>query len=195
MGFLGVRIDQDLEEKIRATGRSRSEVVRAALRAYFEADRAQLRQDQEVLIREIERLLDEKILVLNTVKQPPLNTVKPKQAQLNTVKQPLLNTVKPKQRPLNAVKHRPSSQADEIIVKAAQAILACFDEGREPLNTEIAEAVGVSVNSLGMYLRPTGIKTTPTGRQGIKGRYFTFDLKERIEEILATGELEGEGGD
>jgi len=173
MGFLGVRIDQDLEEKIRATGRPRSEVVREALRAYFEVDRA---QDQEVLIREIERLLDEKILALNIVKQPVLNTVK----QLPS------NTAEPKQRPLNVVKQR-SSQGDEIIKKAAQAILACFDEGREPLNTEIAEAVGVSVNSLGMYLKPTGIKTKPTGRSGIKGRYFTFDQRENIETFLDRG--------
>lgn len=164
MGFLGVRLDQDLEEKIRATGRPRSDVVREALRAYFEVDRAQLRQDQEVLIREIERLLDERILVLNTVKQPPLNTVKQTHKALNTVK-----------------------QGDEIIRKAAQAILACFDEGREPLNTEIAEAVGVSVNSLGMYLKPTGIKTKPTGRSGIKGRYFTFDQRENIETFLDRG--------
>ena len=164
MGFLGVRLDQDLEEKIRATGRPRSDVVREALRAYFEVDRAQLRQDQEVLIREIERLLDERILVLNTVKQPPLNTIKQKQKALNNVK-----------------------QGDEIIRKAAQAILACFDEGREPLNTEIAEAVGVSVNSLGMYLKPTGIKTKPTGRSGIKGRYFTFDQRGKIETFLNRG--------
>ena len=66
----------------------------------------------------------------------------------------------------------------------AQAILACFDEGREPLNTEIAEAVGVSVNSLGMYLKPTGIKAKPTGRSGIKGRYFTFDLRAKLEDVL-----------
>ena len=161
MGFLGVRLDQDLEEKIRATGRPKSEVVRAALRAYFEGDRS---PKQEVLIREIERLLDEKILALNTVKQPPLNTIKQKQKALNNVK-----------------------QGDEIIRKAAQAILACFDEGREPLNTEIAEAVGVNVNSLGMYLKPTGIKATPTGRNGVKGRYFTFDLRAKLEDVLKGG--------
>lgn len=168
MGFLGVRLNQELEAKIKATGRPRSEVVRAALQAYFDSDQPTLSPDQEVLIREIERLLDEKILVLNTVKQP------------------LLNNVKPKQRPFNGVKQEPR-QSDEIIRKAAQAILACFDEGREPLNTEIAEAVGVSVNSLGMYLKPTGIKTTPTGRSGIKGRYFTFDLRDKLEDVVEGG--------
>ena len=160
-----MRINQDLEEKIRATGRPRSEVVREALRAYFEVGRS---QDQEVLIREIEKLLDEKILTLNIVKQLPSNTAEPKQ------------------RPLNVVKQR-SSQGDEIIRKAAQTILACFDEGREPLNTEIAEAVGVSVNSLGMYLKPTGIKTKPTGRSGRKGRYFTFDLRDKLEDVVKGG--------
>ena len=176
MGFLGVRLNQDLEEKIRATGRPRSEVVREALWAYFEVDRAQLRQDQVVLIREIERLLDEKILALNSVKHPVLNTVK----------QPPTRTAKQKQKPLNNVKQQ-LSQGDEIIKKAAKAILACFDEGREPLNTEIAEAVVVNVNSLGMYLNPTGIKATPTGRNGIKGRYFTFDLRAKLEDVLKGG--------
>lgn len=84
MGFLGVRIDQDLEDQIKNTGRSRSEVVRAALRAYFEVDRSKLSQDQEGLVCEIERLLDEKILALNTVKQPP---PKRKQKVFNAVKQ------------------------------------------------------------------------------------------------------------
>ena len=176
MGFLGVRIDQELEEKIKNTGRSRSEVVRAALRAYFEVDQPTLSKDQEVLVCEIERLLDEKILALNSVKHPVLNTVK----------QPPTRTAKQKQKPLNNVKQQ-LSRGDEIIKKAAKAILACFDEGREPLNTEIAEAVGVNVNSLGMYLKPTGIKATPTGRNGIKGRYFTFDLRAKLEDVLKGG--------
>jgi len=172
MGFLGVRIDQELEEKIKNTGRSRSEVVRAALRAYFEVDQPTLSKDQEVLVCEIERLLDEKILALNSVKHPVLNTVK----------QPPLNTVKQNPKALNNVK-----QGDEIIRKAAQAILACFDEGREPLVGEIAEKLGLSSGSLGMYLKPTGIKTTPTGRSGIKGRYFTFDLRDKLEDVLHGG--------
>lgn len=170
MGFLGVRIDQELEEKIKNTGRSRSEVVRDALRAYFEVDRSKLSKDQEALVREIERLLDEKILALNTVKQDPSGAVKRKQALFNTVKQP-------------------SGQPDqdqELIKKAAKAILDCFDEGREPLIGEIAEGLGLSSGSLGMYLKPAGIKAKPTGRQGVKGRYFTFDLRERVEEVLCT---------
>lgn len=157
-----MRIDQDLEEKIKNTGRSRSEVVRDALRAYFEVDQPTLSKDQEVMVREIDRLLDEKILALNTVKQPP-----PKR----------------KQKVFNAVKQEPG-QADEIIRKAAQRILDYFDEGREPLNAEIAEELGLSSGSLGMYLKQVGIKATPTGRSGVKGRYFTFDQREKIEAFL-----------
>jgi len=108
MGFLGVRIDQDLEDKIKSTGRSRSDVVRDALRAYFEVDQPTLFKDQEVLVCEIERLLDEKILALNSVKHPVLNTVK----------QPPARTAKQKQKPLNNVKQQ-LSQGDEIIRKAA----------------------------------------------------------------------------
>jgi predicted transcriptional regulator len=164
MGFLGVRLDQELEEKIKATGRPKSEVVRDALRAYFEVDRSKQSQDQEGLVCEIERLLDEKILALNTVKQPP-----PKR----------------KQKVFNAVKQEPG-QADEIIMKAAQRILDYFDEGREPLNAEIAEELGLSSGSLGMYLKQVGIKATPTGRSGVKGRYFTFDLRAKLEDVLDT---------
>jgi len=54
MGFLGVRLDQELEEKIKATGRSKSEVIRDALRAYFEVDHPTITQDQEVLVRELD---------------------------------------------------------------------------------------------------------------------------------------------
>lgn len=182
MGFLGVRLDDELEEKIKATGRPRSEVVRDALRAYFDVAGPQITKDQEVLVRELDRLLDEKFLKFNIVKQP----------SLNTVKQDSLNTVKPKQKPLNSVKHRPRGQSNEIIRQAARSILGCFDAGREPLNTEIADDVGVSVNSLGMYLKPTGIKAQPTGRHGIKGRYFTFDMRPQIEEILEMSEISEE---
>lgn len=177
MGFLGVRLDAELEEKIKATGRQKSEVVRDALRVYFESDQPCISKDQEVLVREIDRLLDEKLLALNTVKQPPLNVVK----------QDSLNAVKPKPKPLNTVKHQPPSQGDEVIRKAAQVILACFDEGREPLVGEIAEKLGLSSGSLGMYFKPTGIRTTPTGRSGIKGRYFTFDLRDKLEDVLQGG--------
>jgi len=37
-----------------------------------------------------------------------------------------------------------------------------------------------------MYLKQVGIKATPTGRSGVKGRYFTFDLRAKLEDVLDT---------
>lgn len=164
MGFLGVRIDQDLEDQIKNTGRSRSEVVRAALRAYFEVDRSKLSQDQEVLVREIDRLLEEKILALNTVKQPP-----PKR----------------KQKVFNAVKQEPG-QADEIIRKAAKAILACFDEGREPTAQQIADDLGVNSKPLGVKMSAAGLQARNVRRGGKRVRRYTFDQRKKIEDVLDT---------
>lgn len=168
MGFLGVRIDQDLEDKIKNTGRSKSEVVRDALRVYFEADRSQLSKDQEVLVCEIERLLDEKILALNTVKQDPSGAVKRKQKPFNAVKQP-----------------SPSPDQDQdLIKKAAQRIVDYFDQDQEPTAQQIADDLGVESRPLGRIMSAAGLQARNVRREGIRVRRYTFDLRERLEEVL-----------
>ena len=190
MGFLGVRIDEDLEKAIKATGRPRSEVVRDALRMYLELEPGHV--DYGQLIKDIERLLDEKLKiatkpVLNNVKHESLNNVKHeslnnvKHESLNNVKQAPLNTVK---QSLNDVKQPEEDQLKHVL----QVLLDLHDQGIEPTSTDLAERVGMNARPMGTLLSQHGIKTKATRRSGKSGRFFTFDLREKIEELIAEGE-------
>jgi hypothetical protein len=180
MGFLGVRIDEDLEEAIKKTGRPASSVVRDALRAYLELDRPPISPEHEYLVREFERLLDEKLTVsrkaLNAVKHPP--TTPTTESVLNTVK--------------HKAQKRPSK--DERLRKALKAILGFFDEGIEPLVGEVAERAGDSPGGLGMILGKAGVRTKPTARGERRGRLYTFEMRPQIEGLLENGELEERAG-
>jgi hypothetical protein len=52
----------------------------------------------------------------------------------------------------------------------------------------VANAVGVATIPMGWLLGKHGIRVTKTHRGGKQGRCFTFDLRERIEELLSGGE-------
>lgn len=170
MGFLGVRIDEELEEAIKKTGRPASSIARDALRQYLELDRPPLSPEHEYLIKEIERLLDEKLIII----KPPLNIVKHPSEEIATAPQPLLNAVKPG-----------IGQSDQDLLNAAlEAILTRFDTGEEPTAAEIAEDLGVESRPLGRIMKEAGIQAVNCHRGGKKARRYTFELKEKIEEML-----------
>ena len=155
MVFLGVRIDEDIEKAIKATGRPRSEVVRDALRMYLELEPRHM--DYVHLIRDIERLLDEKLEIaikdgLNVVKQAPLNTVK---------------------------------QAEEDQLKhVLQVLLDLLDKNIEPTSTDLAERAGMNARPMGTLLSKHGIKSKSLRRSGKSARFYTLDLREMIEALL-----------
>ncbi len=64
-------------------------------------------------------------------------------------------------------------------------ILEQLDSGSEPLLPEVAKRFGLTVQSLPKMLSPLGIRAKDTKRQGVSGRYFTHDMKPRIEEALS----------
>jgi len=79
----------------------------------------------------------------------------------------------------------------ENVREMLKAIKSFHGEGKEPLVAEVGEKVGVSGQSVGSTLRHYGIKSKHAQRDGKKGRYYTFELKERIEELIEKGDLEG----
>jgi len=170
MAFLGVRIDDDLEKAITATGRPRSEVVRDALRMYLELEPG--RMDYGDLIKDIERLLDEKLKIAT---KPALNNVK--QAPLNTVKQSLNNV---KQAPLNNVKRSEEDQLKHVL----QVLLDLHDQSIEPTSSDLAEQTGMNARPMGALLSKHGIKSKSLRRSGKSAKFYTFDLREKIEELL-----------
>lgn len=191
MGFLGVRIDKDMEEAIKRTGRPASSVARDALRQYLELDRPPISPEHAYMIQEMERLLNEKLSVssssLNNVKQPQLNSVKQPSPQpvLNAVKQVAPSKDKRHQPPLNGVKRK-----DERLQNALRAILGFFDDGIEPLVGEVAEKAGDTPGGLGMILGKVGVRTQVTARGERRGRMYTFEMRPQIEKLLESDELE-----
>lgn len=167
MGFLGVRIDEELEEAIKKTGRPASSIARDALRQYLELDRPPISPEHEFMIKEIERLLDEKLIVISS----PSHDVK---------HHTIASTPKPSHKP----KAREKPAEDQRLQKALKIILSFFDEGIEPLVAEVAEEAGMSPGGLGMILGRAGIKTQVTARKDRRGRLYLFEMRSRIEKLL-----------
>jgi len=178
MGFLGVLLDDELETKIKSTGRPRSDVVRDALRAYFDVDQP-LSNDHEIMIREIERLLDAKIgtgSTFNPIKCDSLNQIKsaegPPPSQADGVAKPALNQIKS------------TGQEDDIVKKAAHRILEYFDLDVEPTAQQIADDLGVESRPLGKIMSASGLQARNVRRGGKMARRYTFEMREKIEAYL-----------
>jgi len=74
----------------------------------------------------------------------------------------------------------PSPDVEEVL----RAIKSFHDQSKEPLVSEVAEAVGMETRPMGRLLSKHGIQATKTHRNGKQGRFFTFDLGKKIEEML-----------
>jgi len=192
MKYLGAKIPDELDEKILATGRPKSDVVREALAAYFSIESAPTnKEDLIALIDERIKLNAGKTNVKLGVKST-LNTDKiGVKSELNKGKisvKPALNTDKiDTEHKLNERKTivKPQLNDSKTDVKPIlEAIKSYHDRGKEPLVSEVAEATGMETRPMGVLLKKHGIEAKSTRRDGLAGRYFVFDLKDRIEELL-----------
>jgi rRNA-processing protein FCF1 len=191
MVYLGVKISEELEtlivEEVKRSDKSKSDIVRDALNQYFNVATPEgttlIVLDKNALIDLIDSRLRVKPEVKPVVKERVV--VKPEvKPEGKTVKREVKlegKTVKQDVEP--EVKH------------VLQVIKDFHDRGIEPTAAAVAEAVGIEARPLGRMMKAAGLQAKNTTRNGVTDRYYLFDLKERIEEILAAGELEGEGGD
>lgn len=85
--------------------------------------------------------------------------------------------------------HIVSTEDEHIVSTDTKAIMAFIleqlDSGSEPLLPEVAKRFGLTVQALPKMLSPLGVRAKDTKRQGVSGRYFTHDMKPRIEEALS----------
>ncbi len=185
MKHTSIRLSDRHVALIESTGETSTEVVRKALDIYFQLDseREDIREEFRALISEGisehekahhskykgQRLEPPKASADRTVRED-VREIREKQA-LET------SNIVPKDMPKN-------------VRNMLKAIKSFHDEGKEPLVAEVGEKVGVSGQSVGSTLRHYGIKSKHAQRNGKKGRYYTFELKERIEELIERGELE-----
>jgi len=170
MKYLGVKISDDLNDRILATNRSKSEVVREALSLYFSIEQAPTSREDLIA------LIDERIK-LNAGK----TNVKPKvKSTLNTNKTIVkseLNTDK-----IDMGQKLNDSKND--VKPILEMIKSYHDQDKEPLVSEVAEATGMETRPMGVLLKRHGIEAKSTRRDGLAGQYFTFDLRDRIDELL-----------
>lgn len=68
--------------------------------------------------------------------------------------------------------------------------LEALEAGKEPPISEIADAVGVEGKTLGRHLKALGLEGENLRREGVRARRLTLEMRPKIEELIAKGELE-----
>jgi predicted transcriptional regulator len=182
MAFLGVKISAELEtlidEEVKRSDKSKSDIVRDALNQYFNVA---IPEGTGLIVldkNELIKLIDSRLGVKPEVKQEGL-TVKPAPDVKQNVK-PEGKTVKPEVKP---------TPPEDTVTAAKRYILAELEAGREPTAAEVAEHVGMKSRPLGVLMSKAGVQAKLTGTGNNKVRRYTFELKERIEELLAVEDL------
>jgi len=101
---------------------------------------------------------------------------KDRTAEVKSDVKPMVKSVKPEVKPI------------------LEVIKSYHDQGKEPLVSGVAEATGMESRSMGVLLKRHRIEAMSTRRDGQPGRYFTFDLRDRIGELLSDGRVRTESG-
>ena len=74
-----------------------------------------------------------------------------------------------------------------LVERAIDAIRDFHSRGEEPSVSQIAEIVGGHPKHLGRWLKEAGLEAKNVRRGGTRARRYTFDLKEKIQELQASG--------
>ncbi len=76
-------------------------------------------------------------------------------------------------------------KTDEGVVERALEVIRDFhSRGVEPSVSQVAEVVGGHPKHLGRWLKAEGLEALNVRRDGTRARRYTFELKEKIEEML-----------
>ena len=78
--------------------------------------------------------------------------------------------------------------AEGTVEKALAAILDFHSRGIEPLVQDIAAIVGMESRPLGVCMSGIGVQAVKCHRGGVQGRRYVFELREKIEELIALGD-------
>lgn len=218
MRYLGVKIPDELADALEDTGRPKSEVVREALEAHLGVKREIPYQDDIIkLIDEriafnagkttIKPGLSKSKTEVKTDPRPNADKamIKPELNESEIEVKPELNERKTKVKlelnqdktgvklGLNEGKTTTKSALndDKTQVKQVLQVIKDFhNRGIEPTAAEVAEAVGMESRPLGRIMKEAGVQAQNVHRSGVKARRYTFELKEKIEGMLESGELE-----
>ena len=184
MKHTSIRLSDRHVALIQSTSETPTEVVRKALDVYF-----QLELGREDIREEVRALISESIS-----KHERAHHSKHKERRLEPHKRTVggnvredVSEIEDKQdleTPTTVPKDVP-----ENVREMLKVIESFHDRGKEPLVAEVGETLGVSGQSVGSTLRHYGIKSKHAQRNGKKGRYYLFELKDKIEGILENSEV------
>ena len=170
MAYLGVKISEELEtlivEEVKRSDKSKSDILRDALNQYFNV--ATLEGTTLIVLdkNELIDLIDSRLRVKPEVKPEVKKKV----------------VVKPEGKP----EGKTVKQDVEPDVKHVLQVIKDFhDRGIEPTAAVVAEAVGIEARPLGRMMKAAGLQAKNTTRNGVTDRYYIFDLKPKIEELIA----------
>ena len=185
MKHTSIRLSDRHVALIQSTGETPTEVVRKALDTYFQLD-----SEREDIQEEFRALISEGISEherAHHFKHKKGGSAPQKKSVGENVREDM-REIREKQahKTPNIVPNDVPKNVREML----KAIKSFHDEGEEPLVAKVAEKVGVSSQSLGSTLRKYGIRSTVRRRGGKSGRYYTFELKEKIGDLVEMGELE-----
>jgi len=71
-----------------------------------------------------------------------------------------------------------------IVARALEVIRDFHSRGIEPSVSQVAEVVGGHPKHLGRWLKAEGLEAQNVRRGGTRARRYTFELKEKIEDML-----------
>lgn len=163
MKHTSVNLPEEQLQAIAKTGKSPSEVIRAALDAYFNPVK-----DVSELIREHERLFHMPDVAHDVRIDVP----------------EIAHTSRIELKDMRETEHE--TRIIDLPGTALLHILAELEDGKEPTINEVAQHFEISVQTLAKALSPLGIRAQETKRGGKAGRYFTQSMKAKMMEIIQT---------
>ncbi|GEM_PF-3138014 len=190
-------LDRLLQDEAEKTGTTEAEIIRRVLCDYY-----RIREGEtsiETLIRRIVGEVLEESTSKSTPRAPQSTSAEKERAPSRTLEAPprapyehlgapLKSTSKA---PLSTPKSTlvaPQSTAEPDVIEVLKIIKAHHDQGEEPTANEVAQEAGMDKRPLGRLMKATGVQAKNTTRGGVTARYYTLDLKPKIEELIAKGD-------
>lgn len=185
-------LDHLLQDEAEKTGTTEAEIIRRVLCDYY-----RIREGEtsiEALIRRIvEEVLAESTSIAprstsnGTSGAPQSTSTKKERAPSRTLEAPIIAPPKHLGAPIESTFEAPQSTEAPDVIEVLKIIKAHHDRGEEPTADEVAQEAGMDKRPLGRLMKAIGVQAKNTTRGGVTARYYTLDLKPKIEELLAAG--------
>lgn len=170
-----VRLPEETIQRVQSTsnetGRNRADLIRDAIDYYLDNELWKAEGNEHVA--DSIASLAQRIAALEEWKD---GTIQPAiQSDIQTNERAIQKAIQPA---TNVNKITPT------VRDVLKVIKSYFDQGIEPMVSDVAKSVGMNTRSMGILLGKAGIHAKNTTRKSRVSRYFTFDMGEEIDKLL-----------